>query len=192
MRNSCGTLVFYFVLVMCLQSVAQQVERPRIDPAIDFGNVRLGLRMSKDKVMPLLTERYEVSPVKSSPLPVLAGREVWDVTEKTEPHFLVGNIAFERNVLVSASRLWVASDTAFSAAHTMAKLLARFKVEGFVTCIASTDKEFHAENEFEREVLMFDCGSKGIVVYADRIKYLGQSFEGVMIVETMQTRSSQK
>ena len=96
------------------QAVAKQA-------TIEFSPVSLTLGMPKGRVVTQLAEYYDISPWKGQ------GRDLWGVARKSEPHFLVGTMTFEANKLSFASRMWENSNTAFSAVHVTANLVARLR-----------------------------------------------------------------
>jgi hypothetical protein len=152
------------------------------EATIEFSPIHLALGMPKERVLTVLAEHYDISPWKGQ------GRDLWGVTKKAEPHFLVGTVSFEANTLSFASRMWENSNTAFSVIHVTANLLARLRDEGFSQCSISTQKESHAENELEREVIMIDCGQKSIAISSDRAKITnGDESETVDIVERLES-----
>ena len=132
--------------------------------AIEFAPVRLTLGMPKGRVVTQRAEYYNISPWKGQ------GGDLWGVARKSEPHFLVGTVTFEADKLSFASRMWENSNTAFSAVHVTANLIARLRDEGFSQCSVSTQKESQPERELERDVISIECGEKSIAVTSERAK----------------------
>ena len=125
------------------------------EATIEFSPIHLSLGMPKERVLSVLAEHYDISPWKGQ------GRDLWGVARQTEPHLLIGTVQFDGNRLSFVSRMWENSNTAFSAIHVTANLMARLRDEGFSECSVSAEKESEAENEMERDSIMINCGQKG-------------------------------
>jgi hypothetical protein len=160
--------------------------KPSTVATIEFSPIHLALGMPKEQVLTVLAEHYDVSPWKGR------GVDLWGVARQTEPHFLVGTVQFGGNRLSFASRMWENSNTAFSAIHITANLMARLRDEGFSECSVSTEKESEAENERERDSIMINCGQKGVAISSERAKVKGLESETVDIVERLEPVTSAK
>jgi hypothetical protein len=164
----------------CAQMKAQAIAK---QATVEFSPIRLALGTPKERVLTLLAEHYDISPWKGQ------GHDFWGVTKKTEPHFLIGTIAFESDRLSFASRMWENSNTAFSVVHVTANLIERLRNEGFSHCLVSTQKESQPDREVERDVISIDCGGKSIAVSSERAKsHKGEESETVDIVERLESR----
>jgi hypothetical protein len=178
----CGITLVALFLAAATPYVSAQVKAQSLakQATIEFSPIRLALGTPKERVLTLLAEHYDISPWKGG------GRDFWGVARKSEPHFLVGTVSFEANVLSFASKGWENSNTAFSAVHVTANLIARLRDEGFSQCSISAQKESHAENELERDVIIIDCGKKSIAISSERAKSTkGEESETVDIVERL-------
>lgn len=175
-------LLSIFLAVVAPYTQAQMKNQPVSKrAAIEFAPVRLTLGMPKGRVVTQLAEYYDISPWKGQ------GGDLWGVARKSEPHFLVGTVTFEADKLSFASRMWENSNTAFSAVHVTANLIARLRDEGFSQCSVSTQKESQPERELERDVISIECGEKSIAVTSGRAKTpKGDQSETVDIVERLE------
>ena len=105
------------------------------------------------------------------------------MSEKTGHHFVIGSVGFVNGVLIRAARFWETEDSAYSLAHTMSLLLDHLRNEGFTSCTVSTNKTPTPSDEIEE--LAFDCGQKGIVVQADKVR--GKEYQFVRVTENLET-----
>lgn len=165
--------------LLLLQTVSATAQHKETTPAgyIDLTPVRLTLGMSKDRTIALLSEHYDVGPWKGGAI-----EDSWGVSEKTGHHFMVGVLGFANGVLVRAARMWDVVDSSYSLAHTTSLLLEHLRDEGFTHCTISTRKE--PTPSIETDVLVIDCGQKGIIVQADQFR--GKDVQAVEVMENLE------
>ena len=124
-----------------------------------------------------MSEHYDVGPWKGGAI-----EDSWGVSEKTGHHFMVGVSGFANGLLVRAARMWDVADSSYSLAHTTSLLLEHLRDEGFTHCTISTRKE--ATPSIETDVLVIDCGQKGIIVQADQFR--GKDVQAVEVMENLE------
>lgn len=171
--------LFAVAALLLFQAVYATAQRKEIAPSgyIDLTPVRLTLGMPKDRTIALLSEHYDVGPWKGGIID-----DSWGVSEKAGHHFVVGTLSFVNGVLIRAARMWDVEDSSYSLAHTISLLLDHLRDEGFMDCTISTRKA--PTPNVETEVLVINCGQKGIIVQADQFR--GKEGQAVEVLENLE------
>lgn len=144
-------------------------------PTIEFGTATIVVGMPKDYVVLQLTGKYELSKEAGD-------GDDWDVTVRSEPHYLEGFLVFRGGVLVRAGRLWTTEQTAYSLTRVTADILDKFKREGFSSCVVNADHTSSPERS-EKHTVEINCGWKSIVIEAMHWMTGNESNEDLLVWE---------
>ena len=169
------------LLVMLVAgNTADERTRNAAQPNIEFGSVRLVAGMPRDQVIASLAEAYTISPWKNP-----EGMDTWGVADRLGDvrgaHPLVGYVSFEAGKLLRAGKYWPQSGSGYDVVHTVTNILAHLHKEGFSKCSLSTRKENQPAKD--HDILVINCGFKGISLDASLGHYQGEPVTGVDVYE---------